>query len=298
MNTNKSKELKIGLSVLGALVILYFGIEFLKGHSPLNKHTSYYAVYDDVLGLSATANVTISGVKVGQVSSVSLLPGGHGKVLVEFSLDTRVDIPEGSTVEIDKDLLGTSALVINLGTGTKMHCDGDTLPGVVAGGLMSEVSAMMPAVTSMIPKVDSLLVNVNNVAGSPAITATLDNLAALTNTLRSTVTNLDRSSRQLPGLISNADSMVATLNSISMDLKSLSSTIAEAPIDSTLNHINAIAANLNSVTEQLGNPDSSIGQLLNSSDVYDNLKNVTADIDSLIVDIKKNPKRYISIKLL
>lgn len=298
MKESTKKEMKIGLSVLGALVILYFGIEFLKGHSPFRSHTVYHAVYDDVLGLSATANVNLSGVKVGQVSAVELMPDRPGKVLVSFRLDEPVNITKGSTAAIEKDLLGTSSLVLNLSPGSEFYHSGDTIPGVVASGIMSEVSQMLPEVTDIVPKIDTLLTNINNVVGHPSLGNTLSNIENVTASLQGIVANVNRATRPLPAIINGADSIVDAVNSISADLRLLSASIADAPIDSTLDNVNRIAANLAEVTSALSNPDSSLGQLLNSPEVYDNLRNVTADIDSLIVDIKRNPKRYISIKLL
>ncbi len=298
MKDTTKKELKIGLSVIGALVILYFGIEFLKGHSPFRSHTVYHAVYDNVHGLTATANVTLSGVKVGQVSAVELMPEQPGRVLVSFRLDQPVNLTKGSTASVEKDLLGSSSLVLNLAQGSELYQSGDTIGGQVNSGLMSEVSEMLPNVTNLVPKIDSLLTNINNVIGNPSLNNTINNLENVTNSLQGVVSNVNRATAPLPKIMNGADSIVKTINAISADLNTLSATIANAPIDTTLNNVNRISENLAQITDALSSPDSSLGQLINDSAVYDNLKTVTADIDSLIVDIKRNPKRYISIKLL
>lgn len=298
MKEQTKKEIKIGLSVLGALVILYFGIEFLKGHSPLSKHTEYYAVYDDVLGLQSTANVNLSGLKVGQVSSVELIPDRPGKVLVSFRLDKPVDLTVGSTAAIEKDLLGTSSLILNLAPGTLCYSPGDTIPGVIASGMMSEISEMLPEVTGIIPKIDTLLTNINNVVGHPSLANTISNFETVSAGLKGLIGNVDRATRPLPGIVAEADSLIGKVDAIADNIHSLTQSLADAPIDSTLSSVNQIASNLAALTSALSDPSSSVGQLISSPDVYNNLKNVTADIDSLIVDIKRNPKRYISIKLL
>lgn len=284
--------------MLGALVILYFGIEFLKGHNPFSKSADYYAVYDDVQGLQATASVSLSGMKVGQVSSVDLIPEQPGKVLVSFKLDKPVNITVGSTAAIEKDLLGTSTLIINLAPGTTYYESGDTIPGIIAAGLMSDVTDMLPQVTGLIPQIDSLLTNINNVISHPGLTNTLSNLETITRGISAVVNNVNTATRPLPRLVAEVDTLLNSVNAIAGNLNALSSSLANAPIDSTLQNINELSANLAKLSNSLNDPDSSLGQLVTSPELFDNLRSVTSNIDSLIVDIKRNPKRYISIKLL
>lgn len=298
MKDQTKKEFRIGLCVIGALVILYFGIEFLKGHSPLKKHTEYHVVYDDVLGLAATANVNLSGMKIGQVSSVELIPDRPGKVLVTFRLDKEVDLPVNTSVAIVKDLLGTSSMSINLAQGDVYYHPGDTLPGTLSGGLMGEVSEMLPEVTSIIPKVDTLLANINDIVGHPSLKTAIENLTEVTDGLTAVVGTINKATRPLPSIISAADSAMQSISVIANDITALSHTLANAPVDSIMGNVDRIAKNVSDLTDALSNPESSLGQLLKNTTLYDNLITVTSDIDSLLVDIKRNPKRYISIKLL
>ena len=65
-----------------------------------------------------------------------------------------------------------------------------------------------------------------------------------------------------------------------------------------MDNVEATTANLRKMSDELNNPNGTLGLLMRDPELYRQLNRVTADIDSLIVDIKKNPKRYISIKLL
>ena len=98
--------------------------------------------------------------------------------------------------------------------------------------------------------------------------------------------------------MSTVNDVVTSVNNIVTDLNTVTAQIADAPIDSTLNNINQISANLAALTAQLQNSNSTVGALLNDSTLYNNLTKATLSIDSLLIDIRKNPKRYISIKLL
>ena len=69
------------------------------------------------------------------------------------------------------------------------------------------------------------------------------------------------------------------------------------PIDSTINGLNATIANMQELTKKLNSKDSSLGLLLNDKSLYQNADNAVASLDSLLTDIKKNPKRYVTIKV-
>ena len=59
-----SREVKTALLAIIAIVILIFGYSFLKGENLLDNSRTFYAVYDDVEGLSPSSEVTINGLKV------------------------------------------------------------------------------------------------------------------------------------------------------------------------------------------------------------------------------------------
>lgn len=96
----------------------------------------------------------------------------------------------------------------------------------------------------------------------------------------------------------NVNEITTNLSTMSGALAELSNDLKELPIDSTMQNITALSANLRTLSEQLNNPDSSLGLLTHDRALYDNLNNCAASLDSLLIDVKRNPKRYISIKLL
>ena len=95
----------------------------------------------------------------------------------------------------------------------------------------------------------------------------------------------------------NVKSMSSNLNVISNDLTSVSNTLKGMPLDATMNNVLEASRSLNEVLANLNNPNSSMGLLLNDRQLYQNLSNASASLDSLLIDVKKNPKRYISLKL-
>lgn len=306
------KEAVIGLCVLIALLILFFGINYLKGVNIFKPSNQYYAVFTNVNGLTASAPVTLNGVKVGQVDNVTIMENDPGKVVVAFSIDKNqnLTIPFQSNVTIVSSMLGEASLRLDLATGTSSSfTPGDTIPSKVeeglldkAGGVAEQLSArvdsMMVQVNDILPKVDSLMVNLNTLTASPELYQTLSNMQKLTASLNTTAALLNKSASNVDPILADLNSITTNVDSISANVVCLTNSLNNSRIDETLVNLNSISENIDSLTQQLNNPDSNIGQLLHGTELYDNLVKTTADIDALLIDIKQNPKRYISIKLL
>lgn len=294
-----TKEMMIGACVLIALAILFFGIEYLKGVSIFKPSNYYYAVYSDVKGLEVSAPVMVNGYKIGQVDNVELMYDRPDCVLVSMSLDKKFKIPVNSKALIESSLLGTASVKIEMARNSEYYSPGDTVPAGIATGMMDQVSEqLLPGVSGLMPKLDSIFTNINALTGNEALLQSFKNIEALTATLNTTAKTLNATVRTLPATVGAVNDVVASVDSIVSDLNKVTSDIAEAPIDSTLNNFNRISADLAALTEQLQNPNSTLGALLNDSALYDNLAKASQSIDSLLVDIRKNPKRYINIKLL
>lgn len=289
----------IGLCVIIALAILFFGIEFLKGVNVFKPANYYCASYTNVAGLQVSAPVSINGFKVGQVSSINYEYDNPGHVLVEMSLDKALKITRGTKAVIEADLLGTATVHLEMAPGNDYHLVGDKLVGETASGMMESVSQeLMPSVTRLMPTVDTLLTNVNTLVSDPALAASIQRLDAITATLASTLTRLDKSIVVLPEVMNNVKAITTNIDSMSVRLADLSARLDNSDIDATLTNVNEISSQLKELTTALNSPESSVGQLIHDPALYQNLNNAAASLDSLLIDVKKNPKRYISIKLL
>lgn len=298
MKTPK-KEVLIGLCAVMALAVLYFGIEFLKGVNIFKPANYYYASYTDVAGLQKSAPVTVNGFKVGQVREISYEYDNPGHVRVELSLDRELRLPVGTKAVIEQDLLGTSTVVLHMGSSKDFHEVGNRLEGETAQGLMGSVSEqLMPSVSAIFPKIDSLVTALNTLVRDPALSSSVKRLDDITLSLNSTMKQLNATARQLDPVMKNVNGITGNVNTITADLTQVSGKLAELPVDSLMNNIMVLSGNLRALSEQLDNPESTIGALTHDRALYNNLNNAAASLDSLLTDVKKNPKRYISIKLL
>lgn len=295
-----SKEFIIGLCVIVALVILFFGIDYLKGINLFRPANFYYASYDNVAGLTVAAPVNVDGYKVGQVREVAFDYENHGKIKVLLALDNKLRIPEDSYAVLETGLLDGAYVTIHLGKSAKMIEVGGDVPTQTAPDLMSAVSNdLLPGVASILPKVDSLLANLNRVVTDPALIQSVQRLDGISANLLATSGSLNASlGRQVPKILSNAGNITTHLDTITGNLTELSAQLKALPLQSTMTNVESVTGNLVAFSEKLNSSKGTLGKLMNDPELYEQLSRVSADVDSLIVDIKKNPKRYISIKLL
>lgn len=292
------KLITIGVSTLIAFGILVFGINYLKGINLFHTSNYYFAVYNDVTGLAVSAPVTSNGFKVGQVRDMKYLYDNPGHVQVELALDGELKITEGTVAVLGSDLLGTASIALEIPNTTDYLPKGTTLISRQSSGLMDNVSgSLMPGITNMIPKIDSLLVAVTEVVTNPSLSAALSRLDAITADLNVMSANIAQATKPLPDVISNASVIADNLNRVSQNLDSLSAELNELPLDQTMANIVALTDNLKQITETLQTSESSLGMLVNDPGLYNSLNHTVASLDSLINDVKAQPKRYLKFSV-
>lgn len=295
-----NKEFAIGLSVIVAILILIFGIDYLKGINLFKPAHYYVAYYENVDELTVSSPVLINGYKVGQVREVNFDYRKPGKIEVVLALDKSVQLPEGTVAKLGTTLLNGARIELTMGKSDKLIPSGGEVPTDEAPGLMAALqNEMLPAVAGVIPKVDSLLLNLNRLVADPALAASISRLDGITAELLETSAGLNSTmKKQVPGLMGSADRIALSLDTVVGNLGALSYSLKQLPLNATVDNVNQLTANLATFSSQLNDKNSTLGLLTSDPELYNRLNRVSADIDSLIVDIKKNPKRYISIKLL
>lgn len=295
-----TKEVIIGICVITAIAVLCIGIEFLKGINVFKPANFYIAEYENVAGLEVAAPVNIDGYKVGQVREINFDYENPGKIQVLLALNKNLRLPADSRAVIGSTLLSGSYVEIILGSSQEKLEVGGILESAQNPDLMASINdEVLPAVSSMIPKIDSLLLSINRLVSDPALLASIQNIEAITSNVTAASRNLNNMmQRQVPSLLNTAGSAVTNIDSLTFNLNLLSQELNKIPLQQTMGNVNELTSNLAKFSAQLNDPHSTLGELTNDSELYDRLNRLTADIDSLIIDIKKNPKRYISIKLL
>lgn len=287
-----SNEFKIGFWAIVAIVVMFYGIRYLKGINSFKEGQFYYLNCDKVDGLAVSSHVKLNGLKVGMVRSMEY-DQKNKTVLVLLNLyDTDLKIPTDSRVFVQSELLGTSDVILDMGDATTFFQPWDTIMAPAAtAGLLEKADPIIEQVNALMPKIDTLISGINVLVNESKMQESLLQINTLTQHLNSTVNQLNQLLRNdVPGIMNNLESATANLDTITTQAK-------EADIKQLLTSTNETIQTANSLLKQMQSQDGSVGKLLNSDEVYEQLNRTIADVDSLINDIKANPKRYIHIKV-
>lgn len=287
-----SNEFKIGFWAIVAIVVMFYGIRYLKGINSFKEGLFYYLNCDKVDGLAVSSHVKLNGLKVGMVRSMEY-DQKNKTVLVLLNLyDTDLKIPTDSRVFVQSELLGTSDVILDMGDATTFFQPWDTIMAPAAtAGLLEKADPIIEQVSALMPKIDTLISGINVLVNESKMQESLLQINTLTQHLNSTVNQLNQLLRNdVPGIMNNLESATANLDTITTQAK-------EADIKQLLTSTNETIQTANSLLKQMQSQDGSVGKLLNSDEVYEQLNRTIADVDSLINDIKANPKRYIHIKV-
>ena len=287
------KEVKIGIYAVVILLAAWAGIRFLSGLDVLGRNKSYTAHYEQVNGLQDAAAVVLRGVKIGQVTGITINTE-EGGVDVKLSVDSSYDIPVNSkAMMISAGLMGGKSIEIVLGDATEVLENGATIEGGITpdmfetlgselGDVKERVSVLLDNLNNTVSGVDSLIDN-----NSKSITLAIANLQkVMTDLERSNiVSNIDGLCASLNGAMPKIDSIVTDLQTVSASLRENESgkKLAEA-----ITEVNSLLAKFNS-----GN--GTVGKLVSDEQLYARLAEASQNLSALLADLKENPKRYINV---
>ena len=293
-----SKEVRLGISALLSIVIIYFGIMFLKGLS-FNRSTNHYFVeMTDVSGLAPQADIMVNGLKVGLVKTLEF-DQERQSVIIGIELKEGFRVPVGSTATLTKDMLGAPKMKITLGTDpTRVLAQNDTIKGYPMSDLMASAGDIVPQIELLIPKFDSLLTSVNVLLAAPSVRNSLDNIEMLTAQLNVTARQLDALvGQQAPKLLTNANGVMGNMNNVMANLAQTTDALNQANLPDMVQKADAAMANLQFFTNQLNDSTSSLGRLMNDDSFYSHLDSAANNASMLLYDLRENPKRYVHFSI-
>ena len=290
-----TKEIQIGLVAIVGIVVLYFGLQFLRGLTMFSSDSRYYVKFDNISGLSASSPVYANGFRVGVVEDIFYDYNHYDEIVASVSLTKEMRLPKGSSAQIVSDLLGNIKLELVLGSNPgELLAPGDTILGGIQAGMMGSAAQMLPQIQAMLPKLDSILVSVNQLLADPALKNSLHHIDAITGNLTTTTNELNALTaslnRQMPSMLQNADGALANANTLTRNLSELDLAGTMARVNNTLQNVEQMTAKLNS-------SDGTLGLLMRDQELYRNATSTMGHVDSLMIDLKQHPKRYVHFSI-
>lgn len=286
-----TKEVKIALVAIVGVVVLFFGMNFLKGLNIFSSEDNYYVQFSDITGLSSSSPVYADGFKVGVVKDI-IYDYSHtegSKVLI--GVDKQLRIPQGSSAEIVSDMLGNVKVNLLLANNPREKvAPGGLIKGMINDGAMGKLQDMVPAVEKMLPKLDSIMTSLNAILADPAIRQSLHNVQTITDNLTTSTALLNT---LMAGLNKNVPGMMAKANNVLDNTETLTANLAAVDVASTMRQVDQTIANVQQLTAKLNSKEGSLGLLMNDTQLYDNLNSTMRNADSLVIDLRQHPKRYV-----
>lgn len=294
MKIRMKKEVKIGLTVIGALAIFVWGINYLKGVNLLNPTNHYFVTYNRIDGLVKSSPVNLDGFQVGLVRDIRYQYNNPGHIVVDLDLDPDLKLPAGTTAYIQSEMVGNPVVTLVLGKSASIHESGDTLLGGRIPGLVDQLTeGILADVQHMVRRTDSLLTSVETLINNGNIEHSLQSIEKTSSELSQISVKLNKSMNKLPGILDNVDHMTEEFTLAGKKVNA----IDVASLNNTLHK-------LESITVQLNSKDNSMGLLLNDRALYDNLNTTTFNLgnaassaNALMLDLKSSPKRYVHFSL-
>ena len=294
----KTAEWKVGLVILAAIALLIYGIIWIRGTRFGQKTYTAAVVFPNVGSLSAGDAVSVSGVMKGKVKKIELY---QGDVLVHFTLEKDVVLKKDARFTVmNIGLMGERFMAVETGKSDTLLALTPHPHGYYDTGI-PEVMGMMGR---MMDEVRQL---VEALRGSIASPGYLDKLTSIVEQAE------DMSKRMNRLLAKNEDKVNTAFDDLSRAASQLKTTIAKNAqiFDSTLGNLHtasqkitplvegldSLRLSFSRIAEQIEKQEGTLGKLVYDRTLYDQMRKTTRDLDSLILDVKRNPRRYLTIKV-
>jgi len=297
-----TREIKTAILVITTILLFIWGYSFLKGRDLFTNYKTFYVEYDNVEGLAKSAPVTINGLTVGKVSSITLSEN-TGKLLVELQLKTDFPISKSSIAAIYEPgfIAGKQIAIYPNFSDKTIAVDGQQLQGKIKLGLTASVSEKLIPIQKKLEKImvntDNLITGINNVLDKKGQENLKTSLSELSKTIEqfhrassSLNTILDDNKGQIKGVVTN-------FNKISSDFSKISDSLNKADLGKTAKNLQKTLANVDKLMANLQAGKGTMGKMLNDEALYNNLSKTSKELELLLQDVRLHPTRYVNVSL-
>ncbi|MBN1292135.1 MAG: MCE family protein [Candidatus Latescibacteria bacterium] len=287
-------KVKVGITTIIALAVLISGVLWVKEFNPATNKIRFTVVFNNGERIAQGDPITLSGIKVGEISGVSLTK--DNKAAITLYITKSIDLPEDCTFIIeDVGLMGDKALVIIPGTSTVMIDPEKIYYGTDASGmnaLIDKAGAVLTKLNSIGDKLDKNL-DISKLSDSFELTFEKIQLALKEyeqiarenrDPLRESINNFNTASQDVKNFIAESDSKL--IDAIDGFQKTTDK------ISLALDDMKSISSLIDTVTTYMESGEGTFARLVKSDELYEELRNTNANLDSFVTDFKKNPGKY------
>ncbi len=294
-----SKEVKVGLFMISAIVLLYFGFNFLKGIDFFSSDYKYYAVYQNVDKLTESNQVYLNGYAVGRVSDI-IIEQRKDRVLVELSIDSEIEINEASVAMLNGDLLGGRFIQLVVGKSGRRLQPKDTIQSEVSKGIADFIAESAEPVAaslqSTLKKLNSMLDTLHR--STALVNNMLVGFQSTPERINHTISNLNGKVGQISGTYNevghNLNTTLTNLKPTLENFKVISDSLKRLQLNGTIDKAQQSLTKLNQTLEALGRGDNTASKLMTEDSLYNNLNSLLQSLDSLATHFNENPRHFMA----
>ena len=293
-----SYEIKTAVLVLLGILMFIIGFSYLKGNHVFISDRTFYAIYDDVEGISKGTPVTISGFNVGSIQNIEFFNDSE-KLLVKFRVENKINFSKNSIAQIyETGLIGGKALAVITKPGIVAK-SGDTLSSAIAPGLTElvndKLSPLQEKIESTFVSADSLLIAINNILDNQ----TQSNIKNTFEDLSETVENVKFSTSKFENLLAENENKISNIiNRIDITSSNLSNfSNSFADLEKTIENFSKTSDNLNLILSEISSGNGTFNKLIFDDSIVNSLNSASENINLLLEDLRLNPKRYVHFSL-
>ena len=294
----KSLEIRVGLTIFVASVILIVGLMWFQGFKVGHGNYQISAIFPMVGGVNPGDKVNLNGVEMGSVKRVQLR---DRDVLLTMDISRRAQIPDDSRIVLQTvGIMGERVVTVLLGTSERFLEPGAIMQGEYEPGI-TEALAFLGGIMD---ELTLLTKDMQRIAGTLSqgdkLKAIVENLTEVSGRLRALV------ERDAPvfgaGVRSfrrSAETMDKLLERNSGNIDTLMTSFAAASKDfpELVRRMRAVTDTLAEIASNLQRNDSTLGALMNDRALMDKLEKAVKDLDDLVTDVKANPKKYLKVEI-
>lgn len=292
---DRTKSILIAISFIVAMVLFVWGFNFLKGKSLLNNQFNFYAVYNNSKGLLPGDLVTINGMQVGTVSSLMFHPKQDGSIIVEFTTNNDLNIPDNSVVKLSSSLMGSVSLNLTLGNSNVFAQSGDTLLAAIDNGTMDMITeTIMPLkdkLETLLTSVNDLSTNLNDLLnqelknnindGVSSFASSMNNIETISSDIQQLVDSKDG---KLTMVVNNLETITDNFGVVSDSLKNIDYNHLVLSLENCITEFNTLLTGINE-------GEGSAGLLVKDDSLYYNVNEAVFTLQSILKEIQENPKK-------